>query len=63
MANDQSRGDAGEGQDAAIHAEERVDRRANDGKLTSGERQHLERQLNRNSRQIYREKHNARTRK
>ena len=49
--------------DAGIHAEERVDRRANDGKLTSGERQHLERQLNRNSRQIYREKHNARTRK
>ncbi|HEY2153233.1 MAG TPA: hypothetical protein VGH34_20660 [Vicinamibacterales bacterium] len=49
--------------DAGIRAEERVDRKANDGKLTSGERQHLEKQLNRNSRQIYRAKHNDRTRK
>ena len=44
--------------DAAIHAQEKVDRKANDGTLTSGETQQLNRELNRNSRQIYRERHN-----
>jgi hypothetical protein len=44
--------------DAAIHAEERVYRHANDGKLTQAERRQLNRQLNRNSRQIYRARHN-----
>ena len=47
--------------DAAIHAEERVDRRANDGHLTKGEKKQLNRQLNRNSRRIYRDRHNNRT--
>lgn len=46
--------------DAAIHAQERVYRNANDGKLTSGERKQLNRELNRNSRQIYRARHNNR---
>jgi hypothetical protein len=46
--------------DAAVHAEEKVDRHANDGKLTTGERKQLNRQLNRNSRQIYRARHNNR---
>jgi hypothetical protein len=44
--------------DAAIHAEEKVDRKANDGKLTNSERRHLQRQLNQNSRAIYRARHN-----
>lgn len=48
--------------DAGIRAEERVDRKANGGTLTSGERQHLEKQLNHNSRHIYKAKHNNRTR-
>jgi hypothetical protein len=43
--------------DAAIHAEEKVDRHANDGKLTPAEQRQLNRQLNRNSRQIYRARH------
>ena len=47
--------------DAAIHAEEKVDRSANGGTLTQGERQQLNRQLNRNSKQIYRARHNNRT--
>jgi hypothetical protein len=47
--------------DAAIHAEERVDRKANDGTLTAGEKQHLQKQLNQNSRAIYRARHNNRT--
>lgn len=46
--------------DAAIHAEEKVDRKANGGTLTKGERRQLTRQLNRNSRQIYRDRHNNR---
>jgi len=46
--------------DAAIHAQERVYRRANDGKLTTGEKRQLNRELNRNSRQIYRDRHNNR---
>ena len=47
--------------DAAIHAEERVERKAHGGTLTQGERKQLNRQLNRNSRQIYRDRHNNRT--
>src|SRR5690242_6748368 len=47
-------------EDAAIHAEEKVYRQANDGKLTKGERRQLNRQLNRTSAQIYRDRHNAR---
>src|SRR5262245_54222106 len=46
--------------DAAVRAQERVYRRANGGTLTRGERQQLNRELNRNSRQIYRDRHNAR---
>jgi hypothetical protein len=46
--------------DAAIHAQEKVYRRANDGKLTKGEKKQLNRELNRNSRQIYRARHNNR---
>jgi hypothetical protein len=46
--------------DAAIKAQERVYRSANDGKLTKGERKQLNRELNRNSRRIYRDRHNNR---
>jgi hypothetical protein len=46
--------------DAAIHAQEKVYRQANDGKLTTGEKKQLNRELNRNSRQIYRARHNDR---
>lgn len=46
--------------DAAVRAQERVYRRANDGKLTKGERRQLNRELNRNSRRIYRDRHNNR---
>ncbi len=46
--------------DAAIHAEEKVYRQANDGKLTNRERKQLNRQLNRTSRQIHRDRHNNR---
>jgi hypothetical protein len=49
--------------DAAIHAQERVYRQANDGKLTKGERRQLNRELNRTSRQIYRDRHNNRNAK
>ena len=47
--------------DAAVHAEENVERKANGGTLTKGERRQLNRQLNRNSRQIHRDRHNNRT--
>jgi hypothetical protein len=47
--------------DAAIRAQERVYRQANDGKLTKGEKHQLTRELNRNSRQIHRARHNDRT--
>ena len=46
--------------DAAIHAQEKVYRKANDGKLTTGERKQLNRELNQNSRKIYRDRHNNR---
>ena len=48
--------------DAAIKAQERVYRRANDGTLTTGEKKQLTRELNRNSRDIYRARHNDATR-
>ncbi|HZR23254.1 MAG TPA: hypothetical protein VFA59_06685 [Vicinamibacterales bacterium] len=47
--------------DAAIRAQEKVYRRANDGKLTKGEKKQLNKELNRNSRKIYRDRHNNRT--
>jgi hypothetical protein len=46
--------------DAAIRAQERVYRQANDGTLTRGERRQLNRELNRNSRRIYRDRRNNR---
>lgn len=48
-----------ENREAAINHEVRADRNANGGKLTQGERQQVNRQLNGTSRQIYRDKHNA----
>jgi hypothetical protein len=47
--------------DAAIRAQEHVYRQANGGTLTNGERRQLNRELNRNSRQIYRDRQNNRT--
>jgi hypothetical protein len=49
-----------EGHSAAINREIHNDRAANGGKLTAGERAQVNRQQNRNSARIYREKHNAR---
>ena len=46
--------------DAAVRAREKVYRQANDGKLTTGEKAQLNRELNRSSRQIYRARHNDR---
>jgi hypothetical protein len=46
--------------DAAIRAQEKVYRKANDGKLTKGERKQLNKELNRTSNQIYRDRHNNR---
>ncbi len=43
-----------------IHNEVKNDRAANGGKLTPQERAKVNRQLNRQSNQIYRDKHNAR---
>jgi hypothetical protein len=47
--------------DAAIRAQEKVYRQANDGKLTKNESRQLNRELNRSSRQIYRARHNNKT--
>jgi hypothetical protein len=47
-----------ERQQVRIHREVRSDRRANGGRLTRSERVHVNRQLNRSSRHIYRAKHN-----
>jgi hypothetical protein len=52
-----------ENKEAAINHEDAADRRANGGKLTSGEKAKINRQQNRTSRQIYRDKHNGRTTK
>ena len=46
--------------DAAIRAQEKVYRHANDGTLTTAEKTQITRELNRNSRQIARERHNNR---
>jgi hypothetical protein len=45
---------------AAIRAQEKVYRNANDGKLTKSEKQKLRRELNHTSRQIRRDRHNNR---
>jgi hypothetical protein len=52
-----------ENKEAAINHETRADRRANGGKLTPAEKAKVNRQQNRVSRQIYRDKHNGRTTK
>jgi hypothetical protein len=52
-----------ENKEAAINQETRADRKANGGKLTQGEKAQINRQQNRTSRQIYRDKHNNRTTK
>jgi len=49
-----------EGRDAAINHEIRNDRAANGGKLTGAEKAQVNRQQNRTSRAIYRDKHNGR---
>jgi hypothetical protein len=46
--------------DAAIRAQERVYRQAHDGTMTPAERHQLNRELNRTSRQIHRDRHNNR---
>jgi len=48
-----------ETKEAAINNEVRADRQANGGKLTQAERTQVNHQLNRTSKQIYRDKHNA----
>ena len=45
--------------DARIHAQERLDRRFDNGRLTGGERRQLNNELNRSSGRIYQDKHNA----
>ena len=47
-------------EEAGIRAQEKVDRKAHDGKLTTGEKKQLNRELNRTSRQIHRARHNDR---
>ena len=49
-----------ENNEAKINKEVRNDRAANGGKLTQQERAQVNRELNRTSRQIYRDKHNGR---
>jgi hypothetical protein len=49
-----------ENNESKINNEVRNDRAANGGKLTSGEKKQVNKQLNRQSRQIYRDKHNGR---
>ena len=50
-----------EKQEAAIHHEVKTDRQANGGTLTAQERRQVNRQQNRESRRIYRDKHNGKT--
>ena len=50
-----------ESKEAAINGETRADRAANGGKLTSAEKQQINRQQNQLSKQIYQDKHNANT--
>jgi hypothetical protein len=49
-----------ESQEAAIHHEIKTDRQANGGKLTAQEHAQVNRQQNHESREIFRDKHNAR---
>lgn len=49
-----------EGREANLHREIKNDRAANGGKLTPQERRKVNRQQNRTSRAIYRDKHNGR---
>ncbi|MEO8052045.1 MAG: hypothetical protein ABI833_16650 [Acidobacteriota bacterium] len=48
-----------EKQEAAIHREVKTERKANGGTLTARERRQVNRQQNRESRRIYRQKHDA----
>jgi len=48
-----------EGKEAALNHEIRADRRANGGNLTNKEKAQINRQQNRLSRDIYRQKHDA----
>ena len=50
-----------ESKEAAINGETRADRAANGGKLTSAEKQQINRQQNQLSKQIYNDKHNTAT--
>jgi hypothetical protein len=48
-----------EKQEAAIHHEVKTERKANGGTLTAQERRQVNRQQNRESRRIYKQKHDA----
>jgi hypothetical protein len=50
-----------EKQEAGIHHEVKTDRQANGGTLTAQERRQVNRQQNRESRRIYKDKHNGKT--
>jgi hypothetical protein len=50
-----------ETKEAAINGETRADRAANGGKLTTAEKQRIDKQQNQLSKQIYNDKHNANT--
>ena len=50
-----------ENQERGINQQVRADRAANGGKLTAGEKAQVNREQNRESRNIYNKKHNART--
>ena len=50
-----------ESKEAAINGETRADRAASGGKLTESEKQRINRQQNQLSKQIYQDKHNAKT--
>jgi len=50
-----------EKQEAAIHHEVKTDRKANGGALTAQERRQVNRQQNRESKRIYKDKHNGKT--
>ncbi len=50
-----------ETKEAAINGETRADRAANGGKLTTAEKQQVNKQQNQMSKQIYQDKHNANT--
>ena len=52
-----------EKKEAAVNNEIRADRKANGGKLDASEKKDINRQQNKMSRQIYREKHNSNVQK